>query len=275
MSKGQLSIVGIGPGAPDQMTGAARAAIAAAGLVVGYRSYLDLLGPLLDGKERFAGQMTEEIDRARAAVERARAGARVALVGSGDAGVYGLAGLALELLREAGWRRGDAPDVEILPGVTALLSCAARVGAPLGHDFCAISLSDLLTPWPVIERRVEAAASADFAIAFYNPASTRRRAPLAKAREILLRHRLPGTPVAVVTDAFREGERVVITDLAGLGDAEVGMTSTVLVGAASTFAWEGFLVTPRGYAAKYEWDGSARPGEKPGAPLRGEGETKR
>ncbi len=275
MSNGRLSIVGIGPGAPDQMTGAARAAIASAELVVGYRSYLDLLGPLLDGKEQFAGRMTEEIDRARAAVERARAGARVALVGSGDAGVYGLAGLALELLREAGWRRGDAPDVEIVPGVTALLSCAARVGAPLGHDFCAISLSDLLTPWPVIERRVEAAASADFAIAFYNPASARRREPLAKAREILLRHRPPATPVAVVTDAFRDGEHVVLTDLAGLGDAEVGMTSTVLVGAASTFSWEGFLVTPRGYAAKYEWDGSARPGEKPGAPLRGEGEEER
>jgi precorrin-3B C17-methyltransferase len=264
-----LSIVGIGPGAPGQMTGAARAAIAAAELVVGYRSYLDLLGPLLEGKERFAGRMTEEIERARVAVDRARAGARVALVGSGDAGVYGLAGLALELLREAGWRRGDAPEVEIVPGVTALLSCAARAGAPLGHDFCAISLSDLLTPWPVIERRVEAAASADFAIAFYNPASARRREPLAKAREILLRHRPPATPVAVVTDAFREGERVELTDLGGLGDAVVGMTSTVIVGASSTFAWEGFLVTPRGYGAKYDWDGAARPGEQPGAPLRG------
>lgn len=266
-AKGHLSIVGIGPGSPDQMTGAARAAIAAAELVVGYRSYLDLLGPLLEGKERFAGRMTEELARARTAVERARGGARVALVGSGDAGVYGLAGLALELLREAGWRRGDSPDVELLPGVTALLSCAARVGAPLGHDFCAISLSDLLTPWPVIERRIEAAAAADFAIAFYNPASARRREPLAKARELLLRHRPKATPVAVVTDAWRDGERVVITDLAGLSGAEVGMTSTVLVGAGSTFAWEGFLVTPRGYAAKYEWDGSARPGETPGAPL--------
>lgn len=266
--RGRLAIIGIGPGAADQMTGAARAAIASSELVVGYRSYLELLGPLLDGKERFAGKMTQEIERARAAVDGARGGAKVALVGSGDAGVFGLAGLALELLREAGWRRGDAPDVELVPGVTALLSCAARVGAPLGHDFCAISLSDLLTPWPVIERRVEAAAAADFAIAFYNPASARRREPLAKALAILLRHRPPATPVAVVTDAFRDGERVVLTDLAGLAGVEVGMTSTVLVGAASTFAWEGFLVTPRGYAAKYGWDGAPRPGEKPGAPLR-------
>jgi precorrin-3B C17-methyltransferase len=269
---GHLALVGIGPGAPDQLTGAARAAIVASELIVGYRSYLDLLGPLLEGKERFAGRMTEEIERARTAVDRARAGARVALVGSGDAGVYGLAGLALELLREAGWRRGDTPSVEIVPGVTALLSCAARVGAPLGHDFCAISLSDLLTPWAVIERRVEAAAAADFAIAFYNPASARRREPLRRAREILLRHRLPATPVAVVTDSFRDGERVLVTDLEGLGAAEVGMTSTVLVGSSATFAWEGFLVTPRGYAAKYGWDGEPRPGERPGAPLRSPGD---
>jgi precorrin-3B C17-methyltransferase len=259
--RGRLSIVGIGPGAADQMTGAARAAVAGAELVVGYRRYLELLGPLLAGKETFAGRMTEEIERARTAVERARAGATVALVGSGDAGVYGLAGLALELLREAGWRRGAGPDVEILPGVTALLSCAARVGAPLGHDFCAISLSDLLTPWPVIERRLEAAAAADFAVALYNPASARRREPLARALEILLRHRRGSTPVAVVTDAFREGERVELGDLAGLARMEVGMSSTVLVGNGSTFAWEGFLVTPRGYAAKYRWDGTAR-GEK-------------
>jgi precorrin-3B C17-methyltransferase len=270
-----LSIVGIGPGAPEQLTGAARAAIQGAELVVGYRSYLDLLGPLLDGKERYAGRMTEELDRARTAVERARGGARVALVGSGDAGVYGLAGLALQLLREAGWRRGDAPEVEILPGVTALLSCAARVGAPLGHDFCAISLSDLLTPLAVIERRVEAAAAADFAIAFYNPASTRRREPLARALEILRRHRPPTTPAAVVTDAFRDGERVVLTDLAGLAEAEIGMTSTILVGNGSTFAWEGFLVTPRGYEGKYDWDGAPRPGERPGAPLAAGKETKR
>jgi precorrin-3B C17-methyltransferase len=257
------------------MTGAARAAVAASELVVGYRRYLDLLGPLVAGKETFAGRMTEEIERARLAVDRARDGAKVALVGSGDAGVYGLAGLALELLREAGWRRGRSPDVELVPGVTALLSCAARVGAPLGHDFCAISLSDLLTPWPVIERRIAAAAAADFAIAFYNPASTRRREPLARAREILLSHRPATTPVAVVTDAFREGERVALCDLHGLAEAEVGMSSTVIVGSGSTFAWEGFLVTPRGYAAKYEWSGAARPGEVPGAPLRGKREAKR
>jgi precorrin-3B C17-methyltransferase len=269
-----LSIVGIGPGSASQMTGAARAAIEGSSLVVGYAPYLELLGPLLDGKERFAGRMTEEIDRARHAVERARGGARVALVGSGDAGVYGLAGLALELLREAGWRRGDSPDVEILPGVTALLSCAARIGAPFGHDFCAISLSDLLTPLAVIERRVEAAASADFAIAFYNPASRRRREPLTRAIGILRRHRPSSTPVAIVTDAFREDERVILTDLGRLADAEVGMTSTVIVGNGATWAWEGFLVTPRGYGEKYDWSGAPREGQRPGAPLRpGKGTT--
>lgn len=269
MAEGSLSIVGIGPGALEQMTGAARAALERAEVVVGYAPYLDLLGQLLAGKERVEGRMTEEIARARAAVERARAGARVALVGSGDAGVYGLASLALELLREAGWRRGAAPDVEVLPGVTALLACAARVGAPLGHDFCAISLSDLLTPWPVIARRLEAAASADFVVALYNPASSRRRAPLAEAREILLRHRASATPVAAVTSAYREGERIVVTDLERLFDAEVGMSTTVIVGSSSTCAFEGLLVTPRGYASKYGWDGAPQPGERPGAPLRG------
>jgi len=267
--EGSLSIVGIGPGALEQMTGAARAALEGAEVVVGYGPYLDLVAPLLAGKERVEGRMTEEIARARAAVERARAGARVALVGSGDAGVYGLASLALELLREAGWRRGEPPDVEVLPGVTALLACAARVGAPLGHDFCAISLSDLLTPWPVIARRLEAAASADFVVALYNPASTRRRAPLAGAREILLRHRAPATPAAAVTSAYREGERIAVTDLDRLLDAEVGMSTTVIVGSSSTFAFDGLLVTPRGYALKYAWDGAPRPGERPGAPLCG------
>lgn len=269
MPDGSLSIVGLGPGALDQMTGAARASLERAEVVVGYGPYLELVAPLLAGKERVDGRMTEEIGRARVAVERARAGARVALVGSGDAGVYGLASLALELLREAGWRRGEPPDVEVLPGVTALLSCAARVGAPLGHDFCAISLSDLLTPWPVIARRIEAAAGADFVVVLYNPASTRRRAPLAGAREILLRHRLPATPVAAVTSAYRENERVAVTDLERLLDAEVGMSTTVIVGSSSTFAFEGLLVTPRGYASKYDWDGAPRPGERPAAPLGG------
>lgn len=260
---GTLSVVGIGPGRPEHLTPAAREAIAGAEVLVGYRTYLELLGPLTLRKELVAGRMTQEIGRAREAIAHARAGRRVALISSGDAGIYGMASLALELLREAGWRRGDAPRLEIVPGVTALSACAALAGAPLGHDFCAVSLSDLLTPWPVVARRLEAAAAADFVIGLYNPASMRRQRPLADAVGILRRHRPDATPVAVVASAFRDGERVVLTDLAHLLEQEIDMGTTVIVGASSTFAFEGYLVTPRGYAGKYglAGDDTGDPGE--------------
>ena len=263
-NRGTLAVVGLGPGAPDQLTPAARAAIAGADVVVGYRAYLELVAPLVAGKELVAGRMTGELERAREAIAKARAGARVALVSSGDAGVYGMASLVLEVLRDEGWARGETPDLEILPGVTALASCASLAGAPLGHDFCAISLSDLLTPWEVIARRLEAAGAADFVVVLYNPASTRRRRPLEQAHAILARHRRGDTPVAVVTDAYREGQRTVVTTLDRLHAAEIGMTTTVIVGSTRTFAFEGFLVTPRGYAEKYGREGAGLAGE--GAP---------
>lgn len=253
---GELRVVGIGPGAPEQMTAAAREAITSAQAVVGYRTYLELLGPLLAGKEVIAGHMTAEIARAREAIERARQGARVALVSSGDAGIYGMAALVLEMLRESGWRRGESPRISVVPGITAMSAAASLAGAPLGHDFCAISLSDLLTPWPVIARRLEAAAAADFVVALYNPASTRRRRPLADAREILLRHRPGTTPVAVVTNAYRDEATCALTDLDQLLAKEIGMTTTVLVGSTRSYAYEGFLITPRGYGEKYGWDGA-------------------
>lgn len=260
--RGTLSVVGLGPGAHEQLTPAARDALAGAEVVVGYGPYLALAGSLLDGKEVVAGHMTRETERARAAIARARDGARVALVSSGDPGVYGMASLVLELLREAGWRRGDAPALEIVPGVTALGSCAALVGAPLGHDFCGISLSDLLTPWEVIARRLEAAAGADFVIGLYNPASTRRRRPLAEAHAILSRHRRSATPVAVVTDAYRPGQRVAVTTLERLLEEEIGMTTTVIVGSSRTFAFEGLVVTPRGYGDKVGRSDGALRGEE-------------
>jgi precorrin-3B C17-methyltransferase len=255
---GKLWVVGLGPGAAEQLTGAAREALAAAEVVVGYKTYLALLGPLLEGKELVAGRMTGELERAREAVERARRGARVALVSSGDAGIYGMASLALEALREAGWRRGASPEVTVVPGVTALSAAASLAGAPLGHDFCAVSLSDLLTPWEVIARRLEAAAAADFVLALYNPASTRRRRPLSDAREILLRHRPGATPVAVVSDAYREGARCLLTDLEHLLEQEIGMTTTLLVGSTRSYVFEDLLVTPRGYGDKYGWKEGGR-----------------
>lgn len=276
--RGVLHIVGIGPGAREHTTPAALAAIADAELVVGYTTYIKLVRDLIDGKEVIRTGMTEEIGRARAAVERARAGARVAIISSGDAGVYGMAGLVFEVLREIGWQRGQSPELHIVPGMTALNSCASLVGAPLVHDFCSISLSDLLTPWPVIARRIEAAAAADFVIGLYNPASGRRTRQIVEAQAIIRRHREEHTPVALVKSAYRKLEHVVLTDLGSFLDYEIGMLTTVLVGSSRTFVFEGYMVTPRGYGNKYTLEGEVLPGQRPGhslvgaAPAAGEGE---
>ncbi|XXU17942.1 precorrin-3B C(17)-methyltransferase [Sorangium sp. So ce861] len=266
-SKGVLSIVGIGPGAEEHATRAALEAIAASDLIVGYTTYIRLVKHLIEGKEVIKTGMTEEIGRARAAVERARDGGRVAIISSGDAGVYGMAGLVFQVLEEIGWKRGESPELRLVPGMTALNACGSLVGAPLGHDFCAISLSDLLTPWPVIERRLEAAAAADFVIGLYNPASGRRTRQIVRAQEIIRQHRAGTTPVALVKSAYRKLESAVLTDLDHFLDYEIGMLTTVLVGSTNTFVFEGYMVTPRGYTNKYTWDGEALPGQTPGRTL--------
>ena len=264
---GILYVVGIGPGAKQHLTPAALEAIADAELVVGYSTYIALVHDLLVGKEIIRTGMTEEIGRARAAVERARAGAKVALVSSGDAGVYGMAGLVFEVLRELNWKRNEPPELRIVPGITALNSCASLLGAPLVHDFCAISLSDLLTPWPVIARRIEAAASADFVIGLYNPASGRRTRQIVEAHDIIRRYRPGATPVGLVKSGYRSAQYVVMSDLDHFLEYEIGMLTTVLVGSSNTFLFEGYMVTPRGYTNKYTWDGKALPGQRPARSL--------
>jgi len=264
---GILYVVGIGPGARDHTTPAALAAIADAELIVGYTTYIHLVKHLIAGKEVIRTGMTEEIGRARAAVEHARAGGKVALVSSGDAGIYGMAGLVFEVLRSIGWKRGESPELRIIPGMTALSSCGSLVGAPLVHDFCAISLSDLLTPWPVIARRLEAAASADFVIGLYNPASGRRTRQIVEAQATIRRHRAGDTPVALVKSAYRKLQTAVVTDLDHLLDYEIGMLTTVLVGSSQTFVYEGYMVTPRGYTNKYDDAGAVRDGQRPGYSL--------
>lgn len=264
---GILYLVGIGPGADKHTTPAALAAIADADLVVGYTTYIKLVRHLIEGKEIIRTGMTEEIGRARAAVEHARAGAKVALISSGDAGVYGMAGLVFEVLRSINWKRGESPELRIVPGMTAMSSCGSLVGAPLGHDFCAISLSDLLTPWHVIERRLEAAAAADFVIGLYNPASGRRTRQIVEAQQIIRRHRSGTTPVALVKSAYRKLQDTVLTDLDTFLDYEIGMLTTVLVGSSQTFVFEGYMVTPRGYTNKYTSDGEVLPGQRPGYSL--------
>jgi cobalt-precorrin 5A hydrolase/precorrin-3B C17-methyltransferase len=257
MGRGLLSIIGIGPGDPGWRTLEAERALAAASDVVGYGLYLDLLGVAIAGKARHESALGAEETRARNALTLAAEGRQVALVSSGDAGIYGLAALVFELLdsddRAASWRR--RVELRVVPGVSALQAAAARLGAPLGHDFCAISLSDLLTPWPVIEQRLRAAAEADFVVALYNPASERRRSQIVAAREILLVHRAAETPVALARNLGRAGESLTITTLGALDVAAIDMLTLVLVGNRATRVLAGDpprLYTPRGYAAKRE-----------------------
>ncbi|WKB55063.1 precorrin-3B C(17)-methyltransferase [Eleftheria terrae] len=262
-------LVGIGPGHEAHMTQRAREAIAEADTVIGYVTYIKLVADLVEGKEVIRKSMTEELDRAVSALEAARAGKRVALISSGDAGVYGMAGPTYEVLFQAGWQPEGDVQVEVVPGASALNSCAALVGAPLTHDFCAISLSDLLTPWPVIARRLEAAALADFVVALYNPKSGRRTRQIVEAQRLFLRHRRADTPVAVVKSAYRRRERIEFTTLQHMAECEIGMLSTVLIGNSNTFVRHGLMVTPRGYASKYDMadGGQAREGERAGRSL--------
>ncbi|HLI20393.1 MAG TPA: precorrin-3B C(17)-methyltransferase [Stellaceae bacterium] len=251
-ARGKLAVIGIGPGDKATRTAEAEAAIAGASDVVGYRLYLDLLGDALVGKTRHDGSLGEEEARVRRALDLAAAGKSVALVSSGDAGIYGLASLVCELIdREAraDWRR---VALDFVPGVSAMQAAAAKLGAPLGHDFCAISLSDLLTPWPQIERRLDAAAAGDFVIALYNPRSPRRSDHLARARDILLATRAAETPIALARNLGREGEAVALTTLAALDPARVDMLTLVIIGSSATrrLGERPMLYTPRGYAGK-------------------------
>ncbi|URR35374.1 precorrin-3B C(17)-methyltransferase [Thermosynechococcus sp. HN-54] len=246
--QGSLSLIGTGPGALDQLTLAARSALLAADMLVGYDLYLDLLTPLRrPGQMVAAYAITQERQRAQDAIDLAQWGLNVAVVSSGDCGIYGMAGLVLELLAEAGI--SDLP-VEVLPGVSAVNAAAARLGAPLMHDFCTISLSDRLTPWPVIEKRLRAAAAADFVTALYNPRSRDRQQQLVDAKAIFLDYRSPQTPVAIVRAAYRAEEHITLTTLGALEPETVDMFSLVLIGNASTRRFHDWLITPRGYLGK-------------------------
>jgi precorrin-3B C17-methyltransferase len=230
------------------MTLAASEVLAKAEVIIGYKTYLDLIPEFLDGKEVISSEMMKEVDRCRKALEIASSGKQVALVSGGDPGIYAMAGLVFEMAKEAGYHC----TIEIIPGLAAINSCAARLGAPLMHDFAAISLSDLLTPWEVIEKRLEAVADADFVTAIYNPRSKRRTEQIVRAREIFLSHRDPKTPVGIVTAATRENEKIVISTLEDMLNHEIGMQSTVIIGNSQTFTWKDLMITPRGYGEKYQ-----------------------
>jgi len=248
--RGRLAIVGIGPGDPAWRTPEASALIADAEDVVGYRGYLDLLGRAIGAKRHHASAIGAELERTRLALDLAAAGGSVALVSSGDSGIYGLAALVFELIDREPRRDWQAVDIIVAPGVSAMQAAAARVGAPLGHDFCAISLSDLLTPWERIRGRIEAAAKADFVVALYNPRSARRPGHLAEAVQILIAHRPPETPSVIARNLGRAGETQEILRLDELAGAAADMLSLILVGSSQTRLLAGEtprLYTPRGY----------------------------
>jgi precorrin-3B C17-methyltransferase len=238
----KLYVAGIGPGDPQTMTAACRAALEEASVIVGYTKYVELVAPLYPAKRRLSTGMTQEAQRCRAALALAAEGETVALVCGGDPGVYSLAALVYELAQAY-----PAVDIEIVPGVTAALAGAALLGAPLTHDFAVVSLSDLLTPWPLIERRLDCAAAGDFCLALYNPSSKKRAAYLPRACDILLRHKPPQTPCGLVRNLGRPGQGAELLLLEALGRAPADMCTTVFVGNSQTKIIKGKLVTPRGY----------------------------
>lgn len=238
----KLYVVGLGPGQASQMTAQARAALEDADVLCGYTVYTDLAAPLYPDKPVLTTPMRKETERCRMALEHAARGETVAMVCSGDAGVYGMACLILDLSPEY-----PGVDIEIVPGVTAALSGAAVLGAPLSHDFCILSLSDLLTPWALIEKRLRAAAMGDFCLAVYNPASHKRADYLQKACDILMEEKSPDTVCGYVRNIGREGQESEILTLRELRDAKLDMFCTVFVGNANTHVVDGRMVTPRGY----------------------------
>ncbi|MGH9297542.1 MAG: precorrin-3B C(17)-methyltransferase [Acidimicrobiales bacterium] len=240
---GRLALVGLGPGSARLRVPAAGAAVREADTVIGYEGYIELCADLLDcSKDVLGSPIGAEVERARIAVERATKGHSVAVVCSGDAGVYAMASLVIE-------EGGDSPgyEIKVVPGVTAALAAAACLGAPLGHDHVVISLSDLLTPWDAILRRVEAARDADLVIVLYNPRSKQRHWQLGTVRDLLSVTRAPSTPVGIVTDAGRPCEHVTVTTLGDLDEELVGMTTCVIIGSSATRVLGGRMVTPRGY----------------------------
>lgn len=253
--EGKIYLVGLGPGARSLVAPAAQDALSLCDTIVGYRGYLDSIADLLPGKRVVATELGEEIQRAKKAVEAACDGCCVAVVSSGDAGVYGMAGPVFQVLSQKS-REGQVPGVEVIPGITALQAAAALLGAPLMQDFCAISLSDLITPWQAIRKRLKAAAEADFVVVLYNPRSRKRTWQMQDAWGILLEYRHPQTPVGIARNAYRSGQQVLLTTLGSLPEHfdSVDMFTTLVVGNSTSYAHDGYMITPRGYTfPEGEW----------------------
>lgn len=253
MLDGKLYIVGVGPGHHDHMTYRAKQVIEESDTIVGYETYVNIVQDLIEGKDVYRYAMTQEVDRAHQCIDLAKSGKIVSLVSSGDPGIYGMAGLIYEILAESDWDPKNGLPVEIIPGISALNSCASIIGSPLMTDFAVLSMSDLLVPWEIIVKRVEAAAQGDFVIVIYNPSSKKRIHQLQDTIKILLKYRKPTTPVAIIKGAFRDSQTVVLTDLENLTNHsdKLGMITTVIVGNSSTYNYKDLMINPRGYTSKY------------------------
>jgi precorrin-3B C17-methyltransferase len=235
------------------MTFRAKQVIEESNTIVGYDTYVGLVEDLIQGKEIHRYAMTQEVERAKQCIELAQSGKIVSLVSSGDPGIYGMAGLIYETLAEAGWDPKTGLEVEVVPGVSALNSCASLIGSPLMTDFAVVSMSDLLVPWEIITKRVEAAAQGDYVIVIYNPSSKKRIHQLQDTRKLLLKYRKPSTPVAIIKGAYRDSQVIVITDLENMEAHadKLGMISTVIIGNSSTYNFKNLMINPRGYTSKY------------------------
>ncbi|MDH5695889.1 MAG: precorrin-3B C(17)-methyltransferase, partial [Dehalococcoidia bacterium] len=252
--RGKLLLVGIGPGDPQHMTFRAREAINHSEVVVGYQTYIKLIEPFLGQKEVIATGMRAELERVKTAISLAKKGKSVSLVSSGDTGIYGMAGLVGEILRE---QTGNDLDIEVIPGVPLLVASAALLGSPLTGDCATISLSDYLVSWEEITLRLKLAAQGNFVIVLYNPRSKRRKRQLTEARAIILQYRSPSTPAGIVTNAYRQKQEVIVTDLEHMLDYEIGMNTTIIIGNSTTFTFDDWMVTPRGYQKKYDLSSEA------------------
>ena len=246
---GKITVIGIGPGSLEDMTPKARRAIESADVVAGYHTYIQLIEPLIGGKKIIGKAMMQEVERCQLAVDEAAGGADTVVISSGDAGVYGMAGLVLEVLLQREPEKRPQYGGTIA-GVSAVNAAASVLGAPLMHDFAVISLSDLLTPWELIEKRINMAAQGDFVTALYNPKSNKRTEQIDIVQRIMLEHRAPDTPVGIVTAASRENEEKVIAKLNNFTEKAINMFSLVVIGNSNTYVKEGYMITPRGYEKK-------------------------
>ena len=243
---GKITVIGIGPGSLEDMTPRARKAIESAKVVVGYKTYIRLVESIIGGKEIIDNGMMQEVERCQLAVKSAAEGKETVVISSGDSGIYGMAGLVLELVLQL--PENERPEWGgVVAGISAVQASAAILGAPLMHDFAVISLSDLMTPWELIKKRAEAAASADFVIALYNPKSHKRVNHIEEIREIVMKYRSPETPVGIVSSASRDAEEKVISNLENFIKEDIHMFSLVIIGNSNTYVKDGYMITPRGY----------------------------